>query len=69
MSYHSTNVTLFANTVRFTAPVSDWSGAEAVNFCPYGAFGGFRTHCLVLTKNALYPMSYEGLILNSSDRL
>ena len=58
----STNITLFADTVRRTAPVSDWSGAEAVNFCPCGAFSEIRTRYLVLTKNALCPMSYEGLI-------
>lgn len=28
-----------------------------------GAFDGFRTHCLVLTKNALCPLSYEGLLI------
>lgn len=38
-----------------------WSGVEAVNFCPCGAFSESRTRYLILTKNALYPMSYEGL--------
>ena len=61
LCYHYTTITLFANTVRFTALVSDWSGAEAVNFCPCGAFSEIRTRCLVLTKNALCQMSYEGL--------
>lgn len=58
----STNITSTADTVRFTAPVSDWSEIEAVNFFPCGAFSEIRTHYLVLTKNALFQMSYEGLI-------